>query len=94
MCSSDLPMDAQIAARVGILYRDHVAPKLAFDLDAARKEIGELQKQIDSMKKAGSASRTMGSTKPSGSPKKEAVGNESFEDIIDSVAREAFSQQQ
>lgn len=87
------PLDAQVSARIGILYRDHVAPRLAAKLESANKEIAELQKQIDSMKKAGSATRTVGTVKPSGAPKKEVDMSKGFDDIIDEVAREAFGQQ-
>ena len=88
------PLDAQVAARIGILYRDHVAPQLASKLEAANKEIAELQKQIDSMKKAGSASRTVGTVKPSNAPKKDVDMSKGFDEIIDEVAREAFGGQQ
>lgn len=88
------PLDAQVSARIGILYRDHVAPQLASKLEAANKEIAELQKQIDSMKKAGSASRTVGTVKPSNAAKKDVDLSKGFDEIIDDVARQAFGEQQ
>jgi hypothetical protein len=89
------PLNAQIAARVGILYRDLVAPQLKNQLGAAQKEIETLRAQISTMKKAGATSRTIGSGKPSAtSPKKEYSGGEGFDDIIDSVAAQAMEQRQ
>lgn len=89
------PLNAQIAARVGIMYRDLVAPQLKNQLTAANKEIETLRGQIASMKKAGSASKTVGASKPSGSaPKKEYTGGEGFDDIIDSVASQAMQDRQ
>lgn len=87
------PLDAQVAARIGILYRDHVAPSLAAKVESLQQQNKDLQKQIDSMKKAGSASRTVGVSKPSATPKREVNPNQGFDDIIDEVAREAFSNQ-
>ena len=64
-------------------------------LAAANKEIETLRGQIASMKKAGSASKTVGASKPSGSaPKKEYTGGEGFDDIIDSVASQAMQDRQ
>lgn len=88
------PMDAQIAARIGILYRDHVAPTLMSKLDAASKQIKDLETQIQNMKKAGSASKTIGANKVAPTAKKEAVGNEGFDDIIDDIARQVAGNQQ
>jgi len=85
------PLDAQIAARTGILYRDHIAPKLANQLQNANKEIETLRSQINSMKKAGSVSKTIGASKPAAAPKKEYNMNEGFEDLIDAAAAEAFN---
>ena len=84
-------LDAQIAARTGILYRDFVAPKLASQLQTANKEIEALRTQINNMKKAGSVSKTIGTPKPAAAPKKEISLSDGFEDIIDSVASEAFN---
>jgi|DEB19_MinimDraft_2_1074335.scaffolds.fasta_scaffold00143_2 hypothetical protein len=89
------PLNAQIAARVGILYRDLVAPQLKNQLGAAQKEIETLRGQISNMRKAGSASKTIGTGKPSATAqKREYSNNEGFDDIIDSVASQAMEQRQ
>ena len=85
------PLDAQIAARTGILYRDHIAPKLAMNLENANKEIETLRAQINNMKKAGSVSKTIGTSKPAAAPKKEINMGDGFEDLIDAAAAEAFN---
>jgi len=84
-------LDAQIAARTGILYRDHIAPKLANQLQNANKEIETLRAQINNMKKAGSVSKTIGTSKPAAAPKKEINMGDGFEDLIDAAAAEAFN---
>lgn len=86
------PLNAQISARIGILYRDHVAPQLQNQLAEARKEIESLRAQVGKMKQSGSASRSIGTTAPRSAPKAPVNFNEGFDDIVDSLASELGKQ--
>lgn len=86
------PLDAQIAARIGILYRDHVAPALKSRLSDAQKEIETLRSQVASMKKAGSATRSVGTVSPRAAQVKEVSTGESFDDILDNMTQQALSE--
>jgi hypothetical protein len=85
------PLDAQIAARIGILYRDHVAPALKSRLSDAQKEIETLRSQVASMKKAGSATRSVGTVSPRASQAKEVSIGDGFDDILDNMTQEALA---
>jgi DNA anti-recombination protein RmuC len=85
------PLDAQIAARIGILYRDHVAPALKNRLSDAQKEIETLRSQVASMKKAGSATRSVGTVSPRASQAKEVSIGDGFDDILDNMTQQALS---
>jgi hypothetical protein len=80
------PLDAQIAARVGILYRDYVAPQLQTKLAEAQKEIEGLRSQVGKMKQSGSAAKSMGTNAPRANAKAPISMNEGFDDIVDSLA--------
>jgi len=60
-------------------------------LQNANKEIETLRAQINNMKKAGSVSKTIGTSKPAAAPKKEINMGDGFEDLIDAAAAEAFN---
>lgn len=83
------PIDAQISARVGILYRDHVVPHYQSQLAASQKEVETLKAQMKAMKGAGSLGDKTGAGKPAAAPKPEADVNASFDDVIDSMAKAA-----
>jgi DNA repair exonuclease SbcCD ATPase subunit len=85
------PLDAQIAARIGILYRDHVAPALKSRLSDAQKEIETLRSQVASMKKAGSATRSVGTVAPRATQAKEVSVGDGFDDILDNMTQQALS---
>lgn len=85
------PLDAQIAARIGILYRDHVAPALKNRLSDAQKEIETLRSQVASMKKAGSATRSVGTVSPRAAQAKEVSLGDGFDDILDNMTQQALS---
>jgi hypothetical protein len=85
------PLDAQIAARIGILYRDHVAPALKSRLSDAQKEIETLRSQVASMKKAGSATRSVGTVSPRAAQAKEVSLGDGFDDILDNMTQQALS---
>ena len=85
------PLDAQIAARIGILYRDHVAPALKNRLSDAQKEIETLRTQVASMKKAGSATRSVGTVSPRVAQAREVSMNEGFDDILDNMTQQALA---
>lgn len=85
------PLDAQIAARIGILYRDHVAPALKNRLSDAQKEIETLRTQVANMKKAGSATRSVGTVSPRASQAKEVSIGDGFDDILDNMTQQALS---
>lgn len=80
------PLDAQISARVGILYRDYVAPELQSKLAQAQKEIESLKAQVGKMKQSGSAAKSIGTNAPRASAKAPVNMNEGFDDIVDSLA--------
>lgn len=82
------PLNAQIAARIGILYRDHVTPQLQNQLADARKEIESLKAQVGKMKQSGSAAKSIGTTAPRSSPKQTVNFDQGFDDIVDSLASE------
>lgn len=82
------PLNAQIAARVGILYRDHVTPQLQNQLAEARKEIEALRSQVGKMKQSGSAAKSIGTTAPRATPKSNVNFDQGFDDIVDSLASE------
>lgn len=85
------PLDAQVAARIGILYRDHVAPALKNRLSEAQKEIETLRTQVASMKKAGSATRSVGTVSPRVAQNREVSMNEGFDDILDNMTQQALA---
>lgn len=85
------PLDAQIAARIGILYRDHVAPALKSRLSDAQKEIEALRSQVASMKKAGSATRSVGTVAPRAAQAKEVSVGDGFDDILDNMTQQALA---
>ena len=82
------PLNAQIAARIGILYRDHVTPQLQNRLAEASKEIESLKAQVNKMKQSGSAAKSIGTNAPRASVKAPVSMNEGFDDIVDSLASE------
>lgn len=82
------PLNAQIAARIGILYRDHVTPQLQNQLAEARKEIESLKAQVGKMKQSGSAAKSIGTTAPRSTPKQNVNFDQGFDDIVDSLASE------
>jgi hypothetical protein len=82
------PLNAQIAARIGILYRDHVTPQLQNQLADARKEIESLKAQVGKMKQSGSAAKSIGTVAPRSSPKGNVSFDQGFDDIVDSLASE------
>ena len=82
------PLNAQIAARIGILYRDHVTPQLQNRLAEATKEIESLKAQVSKMKQSGSAAKSIGTNAPRASVKAPVSMNEGFDDIVDSLASE------
>jgi len=82
------PEDAQISARVGILYRDHVLPHVQGQLEAMKKEAEGLRAQIKAMKGAGSLGEKVGAGKPASAPKQdEDTTGSSFDEIVDKIAR-------
>lgn len=85
------PLDAQIAARVGILYRDHIAPTLKSRLEDAQKEIAALQSQVNKMKQSGSAAKSIGTTAPRSAPKQEVSAGDGFDDIVDAMANQMMN---
>jgi hypothetical protein len=82
------PTEAVLSARIGILYRDQVVPRLAEQRDAAQARIKTLEAEIARLKGAGTLTKTVSST-PRQIPKAEPVAGESFDDIIDANARAA-----
>jgi len=82
------PLNAQIAARIGILYRDHVTPQLQNRLAEAQKEIESLKAQVGKMKQSGSAAKSIGTNAPRASAKAPVNFNDGFDDIVDSLASE------
>ena len=85
------PLDTQITARVGILYRDHIAPKLANQLQASQKEIETLRSQLANMRKAGSASKTIGTSNVARTKVSEPQSGAGFDDILDSMTADAMA---
>ena len=82
------PTEAVLSARIGILYRDQVVPRLAEQRDAAQSRIKTLEAEIAKLKGAGTLTKTVSSS-PRQAPKAEPVAGESFDDIIDANARAA-----
>lgn len=83
------PIDAQIAARTGILYRDHVVPTLQGHIAARDATIAGLQAQIKALKGAGDLSTKTGSSAPKATPKEDVDVNASFDDAIDGMFKAA-----
>ncbi len=83
------PLDAQIAARTGILYRDHVVPTLQGQITARDATITSLQAQIKALKGAGDLSTKQGSAAPAKAAAADADPHASFDDAIDQMAKTA-----
>lgn len=83
------PVDAQIAARTGILYRDHVVPTLQGQITARDATIASLQAQIKALKGAGDLSTKTGSSAPKPAAKEDVNPDATFDDAIDQMAKAA-----
>lgn len=83
------PTDTNITARVGLMYRDIIAPQLKSNLDAAHAEIATLKEQMKAMRGAGDLSRKIsggGAAKPT--PREEISNPDShYDDVVDAAAR-------
>lgn len=90
------PVSQLIAAKVGILYRDLVTPRLQARATELEAQVKELQARIDANKKAGGVSKTVSATpalakaKPY-EPKDYSNEDSPFDGIIDSLVADASS---
>jgi hypothetical protein len=82
------PLSSTITARVGILYRDHVVPRLQSENKDLKAQLEAANTQLAKLKKAGSLTP---SVQGSGArqAKSEPVAGEEFGDALDHMARTA-----
>ena len=82
------PTDSAISARIGILYRDQVVPKLTEQRDSAQARVKALEAEIAKLKGAGTLTKTV-SASPRQPTKVEPIEGEDFGSAIDAMARQA-----
>lgn len=76
------------AAAVGILYKNHITPRLQKSLTEANERVKALESELSKIKKAGSFKPASTPT-PAPTKKKEAASGGGFDDGIDSIAAAA-----
>lgn len=76
------------AAAVGILYKNHITPRLQKSLTEANERVKALEAELGKIKKAGSFKPASTPT-PAPTKKKEAASGGGFDDGIDSIAAAA-----
>lgn len=83
------PMDAQISARVGILYRDIIAPQLQEQVVAKDKELTQLREQVKAMKGSAGLAKvvTGGGTVKRTEPQEDTADVGDWDSFVDSAAR-------
>lgn len=82
--------DAQISARIGILYREQVVPQLQAELAALKKANEELTTQVKGLRGAGNlgGKGNAGLLAPAPKAKGDADPRETYEDAVDAMARQ------
>ena len=76
------------AAAVGLLYKNHITPRLQKSLTEANERVKALEAELGKIKKAGSFKPSSTPT-PAPTKKKEAASGGGFDDGIDSIAAAA-----
>ena len=82
------PVSAQISARIGILYRDHVVPNLQKKIARLEADLTEREGRLKALRKAGGVTPSLRSTDTA--PKREDPSEtEGFGDAVDKMAAAA-----
>lgn len=76
-------------ARVGILLRDHVVPRLQKQIADLQKQLGERESKIKGYKAAGDLANKGGTQKPRPPAETETDAHASFDEVVDAAARKA-----
>ena len=82
------PLASTITARVGLLYRDHVVPRLQTQVKDLQTQLESANAQLAKLKKAGSLAPSVQSS-GARQTKSEPVAGEDFGDALDHMARQA-----
>lgn len=90
------PISQLIAAKVGIMYRDLVVPRLQEKAATLEARIKELEGRVSANKQAGSVSRTVSPTPVKTAPKKydpadDINDDDPFGSVLDSLTRDAMT---